>query len=170
MKTLALFSRAKFIISGIGFALALLATVAPAYADAAMAIDVNIALSEKAEAKLKATGEGITVLASFSGAPKSDAEQHANDIGMIDLGSETIELSGVPGPAYITGENVNAERLKWVDGPVNVNVNVFSSRKSSADNILNCDFVDAEIEQAAKAPITLNCSLIDEGLEVNVYP
>lgn len=170
MKKLGVFVTTALVCGGGGFFLALLTTVAPSYARATMALDLNITLSKKAEEKLGSTGEGITVLASFFGTPKSGAEKHANDIGMIDLGSDTIEMKGLPGPVHITTEHVSGERLGWIEGPVNVNVNLFSSRKSSEDNVLNCDFVDGQVELAAKAPITLHCSLIEEGIEVNAYP
>ncbi|PLP57552.1 hypothetical protein CYK37_20750 [Mesorhizobium loti] len=151
----------------------LVATVSPAaIANAAepLAFDIEISLSAKAAAELKAKNESITALASYYGEPHKGAERHANEMGMIDLGTETIEQSGVAGPVHVSGHTVSAERLQWIQGPVKVNVNLFSSRKASDDNILNCDFIDGDVKAAVKAPVTLHCSLIAEGTETKIKP
>lgn len=132
--------------------------------------DLTITLSSKAENKLKSVNEGITVLASYYGSPHKGAERHANEMGMIDLGTETIELGGHAGSAHIKGNSVSSERLKWIQQPVNVNVNLFSSRKSSDDNILSCDLIDGPVNTVAKSPVTIHCALIEENTETKLKP
>lgn len=143
---------------------AILSPAPPVLADDGMAFDLRIVLSAKAAAKLEAEREGIIVLASYYGDPTPAAEPHANEIGMIDLAAETIEVAGASGTAHVNGRGIPAERLSRIEGPARVNVNVVSARKSSDDNVLSCDIIDADVSEVARAPVTLSCSLIEEGV------
>lgn len=129
--------------------------------------DVNVTLSEKALAKLKAQNEGIIVAASYYGDPKPSARKHADEAGRIDLdaGDEKVELPGNGGRATVTGGKVDSTRLAWLSGPVQVNVNVYSARKAGDDNLLSCDFIDGALADVVKTPVTLHCALIDEGTD-----
>lgn len=129
------------------------------------AFSVNITLSQKAAMKLTALHEGIVVSASYSGDPAPGAEKHTDEIGRISLGIESVEAPGKAGTVQVTGVKVKRSRLVWVKGPVLLNVNVYSARHSSSDNILSCDFFDGNLEDAVRKPISLHCSLIEEGVE-----
>jgi hypothetical protein len=136
----------------------------PATAQGDMGFDVDVTLSKKAAAKLAAEKEGIVVFASYYGDPKRSAEKHANEIGQIDLTpqDEEVAIPGTGGRAHISGAKVDTKRLDWLAGPAKVNVNVASARKSSSDNLLNCDFIDGALADVRKAPVTLHCYLIEE--------
>lgn len=142
----------------------LLACSIPATAQDKLGFDVNVTLSRKAAAKLAAEREAIVVLASYYGDPKRSAEKHADEVGRIDLTlqDEQVEIPGTGGGAHISGAKVDTQRLDWLAGPVMVNVNVVSARKSSSDNLLDCDFIDGPLTAVRKAPVTLHCYLIDE--------
>ena len=127
------------------------------------AFSVHISLSSKAAAKLAATSEAMIVSASYSGNPIPAAEKEANEIGQIDLGIENVEASGKSGSVYVTGTKVNRDHLRWLKGPVLMNVNVYSARRSGPDNILACDFFDGKLEDAVRKPLSLHCSLITEN-------
>ena len=137
-----------------------------------MGFDVTIALSDKAAAKLAADHETIIAFASYYGDPKKSAANHVNEIGLISLSSsdETVEIVGRGQKVHISGDNVEAKRIDWVNGPVKVNLNVASGRKSGPDNILSCDFIDGALSQVRKRPITLHCSLISENVETKLFP
>jgi hypothetical protein len=126
---------------------------------------VEITLSQKAAAKLTALHEGIIVAASYSGDPAPGAEKHTDQIGRIDLGREEIETPGKAGTARIPGAKIRRNRFTWIKGPVLLNVNVYSARHSGPDNILSCDFFDGNLDDAIRKPISLHCSLIEEGAE-----
>ena len=161
----------RFSTTGVLAALAATLLSAPAAdAQTSMAFDFTINLSAKAAKKLAAAGEGLTVSASYYGDPKKSAEKHANEVGQIELGVERFDLPGKPGMAHVSGKRVETARLKWISTPAMVNVNVFSGRKSSADNILSCDFIDNEVQVVTRQPITLNCALIEENVETQVKP
>jgi hypothetical protein len=127
--------------------------------------DVQITLSEKAAVRLRSLSEGVVVSAHYFGDPTAGAARRANQIGQIDLGSEEIERPGHLQTVRITGRNVHRERLPWIQGPVMLNVRVYSARQSGPDNILNCDFFDGELQYAVHAPVVLHCFLIDEHQE-----
>lgn len=139
----------------------LLAGCAAAPAPQRLDFDVAVRLSPPAAARLAAQGEGLTVLASYYGAPKPGAEIHADPIGQIALASESATLS-TAGTAHLTGAGVSPEALGWLAGPAYVNVNVYSARLSNPDNLLACDFFDGPLSHATAAPVALDCTLIAE--------
>lgn len=126
------------------------------------AFDVNITLSYRAAARLKMRHESIVVSADYSGEPKKDAMGHANEIGMINLGVENVEVVGAEGLVRVTGTKIDIKRLDWIKGPVMLNVNLFSGRHASTDNILACDFFDGKLSSAVRKTPELHCSLIEE--------
>jgi hypothetical protein len=127
------------------------------------AFDVELTLSDKAAMRLKMRHESVVVSAYYSGEPKKDAEGHVNQIGTIDLGTENVEVVGAPGLVKVTGTKIDIRRLDWIKGPVLLNVNVYSGRHASADNILACDFFDGKLSAAVRKTPVLHCSLIEEG-------
>lgn len=144
---------------------------AQAQAPARFGFDVDIVLSPRAAERLRATKEGITVDASYSGDPKPGAEKQANEIGSISLGVERILRPGQAGRVHVSGETIESGRLAWIQGEVRVNVNVYSSRRHGGDNILNCDFIDAEVAKVVAAqPIHLRCALITEHADTALKP
>jgi hypothetical protein len=126
------------------------------------AFDVKMTLSDKAAMRLKMRHESIVVSADYSGEPKKNAMGHANEIGMINLGVENVEVVGAEGRVRVTGTKIDIKRLDWIKGPVMLNVNLFSGRHASADNILACDFFDGKLSSAVRKTPELHCSLIEE--------
>jgi hypothetical protein len=142
----------------------LFASLAPAQEDQPLifAFDVRITLSDPALERLKSTREGIVVSALYSGDPLPSAENRTNQIGTIDLGSENREVIGGEGLVRVTGKKVDPRRLEWIKGPVMLNVNVYSARRTNPDNILSCDFFDGKLSSAVRKTPTLHCTLITE--------
>lgn len=142
----------------------LLSTVPLRAAEDPFAFAVQITLSAKAAATLARTSEGMIVSASYAGEPLPTAVQHADQIGQINLGLETVEVPGKAETVRVTGTKVKRDRISWIKGPILLNVNVYSARHSGPDNILACDFFDGTLQQAVRQPILLHCSLITENL------
>jgi hypothetical protein len=145
-------------------AILLFTPLAPAQQDQPIifAFDVRITLSDLALERLKSTREGIVVSADYTGDPLPSAENRANQIGTIDLGVENREVVGGEGLVRVTGKNVDPRRIQWVKGPVMLNVNVYSARRTHPDNILACDFFDGKLSSAVHKTPTLHCTLIEE--------
>lgn len=155
------------------FIMSALVSAAPASAaDQMLGFDINVTLSRKAAARLAAAKEGIVVYVSYYGDPSEEAEKYANDVGLIDLTpkDEMVQISGAGGSAHISGETVDAKRVKWLASPVKVNVNISSARKSGPDNILSCDFIDGPLSRVQKKTVTLHCGLIEEKPSTKLKP
>jgi hypothetical protein len=128
--------------------------------------DVQVVLSPKAAARMAELKEGLQVWASYSGDPVPSAKKYTDQLGRIDLGRETIEAPGKSGTVEVTGAKVARDRLKWIAGPVLLNVNVGSAWKSGPMNILDCDFFDGDLKDAVrKQPVKLRCFLITEKVK-----
>lgn len=136
-----------------------------------LGFDLDITLTPRAAQRLKATHEGITVSASYYGDPKPAYAKRADEVGHIDLGGDQIKLPGHAGRVHVAGDKVKRDRLGWISGGARVNVNVFSSRRSGPDNILQCDFIDGAVATVIKArPVTLHCGLIAEHPDTERKP
>ena len=119
--------------------------------------DVTITLSEKAAAELTKTKETITVSATFVGqkkAPKPDEDPE------VMLGEETAELPGA-GTVTLGKLGVSDEDVATTAN-LQILINVFSSRKASEDNILDCGIWQVDAAKAPAAKITIDCKLIGE--------
>ncbi len=126
---------------------------------------ISVELSEMAAVQLHSDGEGVVVLATYSGQQSGLGKGKVTEIGTIDLGSEEVELPLNGGEARLESPGMDDERLPLVEGSVQVNINVFSARKTSADNILACDFFDGDLQNIMGSTSVLLCSLITEGRE-----
>lgn len=150
---------------------ALTAMAANVAAEPPYGFDVNVTLTAKAAQRLQSAREGITAWASWYGDPNKAGQDHADEIGRIDLGHEEVRVPGRPGVVHIPGTGLHPDRLKWIEGGVKVNVNVYTSRLSSDENLLACDFIEGDLATVVKAqPITLHCGLISEHIDTHVKP
>lgn len=133
--------------------------------------DLNIVLSPKAQQQLARERESLAVMVDYYGDPTPRAQSHADEVGRINLsGSYTVLLPIGATRAHVSGSRVKSQRLGWIDGPVMVNVNVISGRRSNPDNLLSCDVIDGPLSRIQLAPTTLRCGLITENPETAVRP
>lgn len=122
---------------------------------------VNVTLTEKARRRLEASKETIIVSVSASGGPKKNSSVKVNEVGLVNLINYQIELPEA-GRAQFNHLLVPTLKLdQLVSQDYEVNVNVFSGRRSSQDNILSCDFFDGKISRIQPG-VTLKCGLIGE--------
>lgn len=139
------------------------ATVCAPASESKYAFKVQVSFSEKAAAKLHALSEGIIISATYAGDPLPSQQKHTDEIGQIPLGVDQMEMPGKPGSIVVSGTKINRKRLGWIQGPILLNVNVYSARHSGPDNILSCDFFDGKLQDAIDHPISIHCSLIAEN-------
>ncbi|MCX8999734.1 hypothetical protein NOF55_21750 [Rhizobiaceae bacterium BDR2-2] len=127
-------------------------------------------LSDRARSTLGDRGEQIVVAAAYYGNPTPEGSEHANEVGQIGLGREEVQVPAEPGDVEITGSGIEADSLQWVEGELMVNVNVYSARLSSNDNLIRCDFIDGPLAVVSSKPVTLRCALIEENMETEWKP
>lgn len=123
---------------------------------------VSVHLSPKASAKLKRMKETIIVSASFFGYPTRAAQNKAECSGEIGLGSFDKEMDK-PGVAIFEGSTYDKSKLSLIENqePLLL-INVFSGRKSSEDNLLDCSIFQDSVDRAVKDGVRIDCKLIGE--------
>lgn len=123
---------------------------------------VQVTLSDAASRQFAKSGESVVVAAAYSGAPRPGVDGHElDDVGQVDLGRVEKELPGA-GSVTFNGNAIPQDKLRLVAGAPQVNINVYSGRHSSEDNLLDCDFFQDAIAIAANKPIQIHCRLLTE--------
>lgn len=128
---------------------------------------VDITLSEKAKKSLVANRETVVVVSYFTGTPRKSLplkqyKQFLSRPGPLGLGESEVEVG--PGEIAIFRDiRLNREALAQVDsqGP-QLLINIVSGRKSSKDNLLQCDIYEGSLTSADGATIPVTCGLIRE--------
>lgn len=126
---------------------------------------VEVSLSEKAKKKLNESKETVIVIAYFTGTAKAGIpfrqyKQYASRPGPIGLGETEIEVS--PGKtADFSDLKLNQGALPLLDhsGP-QLLINVVSGRKSSENNLLDCDIYEGPLKSVVGTSIPIHCKLI----------
>ena len=121
---------------------------------------VDVSLSPRAAALLRDRKEAIVVAAMYEGTPIPARQKYAGEDGLLGLGSEDVILPAAGGRATITGNKVKRDRIGWVER-FDVLVNVYSARRSSQDNLLDCGIFEDSVAKAHAAPIRISCRLIE---------
>ena len=125
--------------------------------------DVKVRLSPRAKAELVAKNETIVVDASFVAGPKAGTPKKyiGEDGQVMGLGDQRVEVA--PGTtARFAHLLANREALAWVEGPPAVLINVYSGRKASKDNLLDCGVYEGPLSTIADSVVPIDCKLIGE--------
>lgn len=122
--------------------------------------EVEIVLTEKAKNKIINSKETIIASLFFYGYPKDSTKTNSEK-------DNSIYLTGIKKEIHY-GENIHFENLKiskkdfaeLVDKDFELNLNVFSGRKSTNVNLLNCEPLFDKISNVANKKFTLKGKLI----------
>jgi hypothetical protein len=124
---------------------------------------VTIAYSQKAMATLVAGKETVIVAGYLSGFPiQGTPKKYVDHEGQVDMGEVTKEIA--PGAtAKFDTVKLNQPMLKWLDdrGP-QLLINVYSGRKSSPNNLLDCGIYEGSLQAIQGQSIPISCKLIGE--------
>jgi hypothetical protein len=124
---------------------------------------VTITYSQKAMATLVAGKETVIVVGYLYGSPiPGTPKQDVDHVGQIDMGEVKEEIA--PGAiAKFDKVKLNAPMLKWLDsqGP-QLLINVYSGRKSSPNNLIDCGIYDGPLQAVQDQSIPIACKLIGE--------
>jgi hypothetical protein len=125
--------------------------------------DVQVTLSEKAKVRLTASKETIIVAGYLVGDPKKQAaKKYIDEMGQVSLGTIKTEIQ--PGQVAHFGEvKMKKDALAQIDdnGP-QLLINVYSGRKSSKDNLVDCGIYEGALKPVEGTTIPISCKLIGE--------
>jgi hypothetical protein len=124
--------------------------------------EIEVVLSPKAKAKIEEDNETIIVMAYFSGEPiDSLPEKYKNpDGGEFLLSSYPVELKE-PGIAKFENVKFPLELYKLLKNKdIQLLINVFSGRKSSPDNLLDCEILQDSMSNIKGKKFVLKGKLI----------
>lgn len=122
--------------------------------------EIEVTLSAKAAQKLTHDKETIIVRADFSGMPKDTTLQEYKESGQMSLASSEREL--ITNHIAIFGGIKFPKSLydSLADKNINLLINVVSGRRSSKDNLLNCDILEDKMSNVKGRRFTLKGKLI----------
>ncbi|MFN3294002.1 MAG: hypothetical protein ACK414_11190 [Gemmobacter sp.] len=141
-------------------ALALALGLLPVAVRAQNLVTIDLSLSPRAMTELAGQAEMVVVSAFYWGEPAPGATIEPDDMGQIFLGSEEHVIWPVPQTVRL-GANIASMPLAQVATPM-LNVNVFSARFASEDNLLECGLVDAPVADLMGTVQAVACKLIGE--------
>ena len=124
---------------------------------------VEITYSPKALSTLKASKETVIVVDYLYGFPKQGTpKRDIDEIGQVDLGEVKREVA--PGaPAVFDRVTPDQPLLKWIDSQgLQLLINVYSGRKSSQNNLIDCGLYEGPIKSVQGKTIPISCKLIAE--------
>jgi hypothetical protein len=130
---------------------------------AVFSFTVKITYSQKATDTLVAAKETVIVAGYLTASPIAGTpKQYVDRMGELGLGEVDREIA--PG-AIATFSNVKPTQsmMKWVDsnGP-QLLINVYSGRKSSPNNLLDCGIYEGSLAAVQGQSIPISCKLIGE--------
>ncbi len=122
--------------------------------------EIAVALSPKAQERLKKGNETIIVNAFFTGDPKSSAHAKLQEDGSFYVASGEKEIH--------YGETARFDSIRFskkifeqlADKDIDLGINVYSGRKTSGDNLLNCEPLFDKISHVVNKTFTLKGKLI----------
>ena len=125
--------------------------------------EIEILLNEKAEAKLKKENESVIVMAYFNGDPIEEIPEKYMDKVEMDgllLLASSIELTD---KRIATFENLKFSKELYdllANKEIQLLINVYSGRKSSDLNLLQCEILQDSLSNVIGKKITLKGELI----------
>lgn len=109
---------------------------------------IRLALSKKAERRLRKTDETIIVATYLTGLPKNEKIASDGSLEQLNLSTQEIELSWQDEVAVFEDLKVSPETFKTLaDTNYRVLVNVYSGRKSHDRNILTGDVLEGTVDE-----------------------
>jgi len=124
--------------------------------------DIEVSLSEKANEKLRSDKETVVVTAWFSGQPSDTSSKEYAASGAMFIRSARIELSNSRVATFggIKFSQASYDSLAGKD--ISVLVTIFSGRRSTQDNLLDCAILAEKMSVVKGRKFILEGKLIAE--------
>lgn len=122
--------------------------------------EMEVSLSEKAKELILNSNETIVISFYYYGYPKDKKYANSETDGTLYLvgGKKEITYGQIARFENVKISKKDYEHL--IDKDFEVNVNIYSGRKSSQNNLLNCEPLFDKISNVANKRFTSNCKLI----------
>jgi len=124
---------------------------------------ISVKLSEKAEKELQSAHEGVQVLAMFDGDPLPGQGTYNPPMRGVSLGSDKKLLDTKNLATFASTKISHAGWNRLSDKNYFVTINVFSARKSSPNNLLDCKLAEDRISMFAGKTTEISCRMIGEN-------
>lgn len=126
-------------------------------------VEIQLEISEKAAEKLKKDRETVIVDATFYGQPTDKTVLKEDDgMGLI-LAAKQYELAEDKRSVQLEGLKMAKSMYdQLADKDVELLINVFSGRRSTTDNLLDCGILQDKMSALKDKQFTLKCKLIEE--------
>ncbi|MGD1062302.1 MAG: hypothetical protein ABR860_03500 [Terracidiphilus sp.] len=124
---------------------------------------VTITCSQKAMATLVSGRETVIVVGYLYGFPKQGTpKKYVDEVGQVDMGEVKDEIA--PGAAAAFDRiKLDPAMKKWFDSQgLQLLINVYSGRKSSPNNLLDCGIYEGALKAIQGQSIPISCKLIGE--------
>jgi hypothetical protein len=124
---------------------------------------VKVTYSQKEMATLVAGKETVIVVGYLYGFPKQGTpKKYVDEVGQVDMGEVKDEVA--PGaPAAFDRIKLDQASVKWFDSQgLQLLINVYSGRKSSPNNLLDCGLYQGSLQAIQGQTIPISCKLIGE--------
>lgn len=129
--------------------------------------EIEVSNSLKANQTLTGQKETIIVAAFFSGEPMNEKDR--GEDGQMFIVNKEIELSGDNRIARFEGLKFpKATYAKLADKDISLLINVYSGRKSSENNLLDCGIMEDRASKFRNKRFMLGCKLIEEPAQNNL--
>jgi hypothetical protein len=122
--------------------------------------EIDVSLSTKAEQKLKKDKETIIVKAYFSGIPKDTTIEEYKKTGSLSLASAEKELFAGRTAGFAGIKFSKALYDSLGDKNITLLINIYSGRRASKDNLLNCDILEDKMSNLKGRKFTIKGKLI----------
>lgn len=123
--------------------------------------EIEVSNSTKAGRTLSNRKETVIVSAMFNGEPLN--AQDRDEIGMMPVLDKNMELTGNNRVARFEGLKFSRKQLdKLADKDINLLINVYSGRRTSEDNLIDCGILQMQASGFANKRFVIGCKLIGE--------
>jgi len=129
---------------------------------------IEISLSGQANEKLNRSKETIIVAAWFSGVPKDTTSKEYAESGEMFLASAKVELSNSRVASFEGIRFSKAAYDSLADKNISVLINVFSGRRTTQDNLLDCNILSEKMSAVKGQKFVLTGKLIGESDSLQV--
>jgi len=153
MTSMTAMTRSLRITVALGLCAALSACSAPKFKSDYTA---SVTFTPAALAALKAANETVFLQAYYYGAPTDATKEKANEAGQIELGEDLVTFDPATPSVHVTGNGLDLEHLKSVDGgKVSVELNAHSGTDRA--DVIKCSTVTAALTDLQAKPATIAC-------------